>query len=100
MLGREWERLVALYNFPKPHSHHLRTTNPVESPFAALPLRTSVAKRSKRVRSAEALIWKTLMIAEKKFRRLNAAELLKEVAKRRKFIDGVAVKNINRKLAA
>jgi hypothetical protein len=78
-------------------------TNPVESPFAALRLRTSAAKRFKKVGSAEALIWKTLMIAERKFRRLNAPELLTEVWEGRKFVDGVAAKtgnHVTRRLAA
>ena len=42
---------------------HLRTTNPLESPFAALRLRTDAAKRYKRVDRATAVIWKMLMIA-------------------------------------
>lgn len=104
-LCRDWERMVAFYNFPKDHWRHLRTTNVVESPFAALRLRTSAAKRFKKVASAEALIWKTLMIAEMKFRRLNAPELLKEVAAGKKAVDGVAVNEsnrnkVNRELAA
>ena len=99
-LGRDWERLVAFSHFPKDHWRHLRPTNPVESPFAALRLRPSAAKRYKKVTSAEALIWKTLMIAETKFRRLNAPQLLNEVADGKKFVDGVAVNKINRKLAA
>ena len=44
----------------------------VESPFAALRLRTTAAKRFKRVESATALIWKLLLVAEKRFRRLDA----------------------------
>jgi putative transposase len=94
-LCRDWERLVAFYNFPKDHWRHLRTSNPVESPFAALRLRTSAAKRFKKVTSAEALIWKTLMIAEKKFRRLNAPELLKEVWEEKQFVNGVAARKAN-----
>lgn len=46
----------------------------MESPFAALRLRTAAAKRFKKVASAMELIWKTLMMAEKKFRRLNAPD--------------------------
>jgi transposase-like protein len=102
-LCRDWERLVAFYNFPQEHWRHLRTSNPVESPFAALRLRTSAAKRFTKVASAEALIWKTLLIAEKKFRRLNAPELLKEVWEGKPFVDGVAVKKgngVSRRLAA
>ena len=42
------------------HWKHLRTTSVVESPFAAVRLRTTAAKRFKRVESATALIWKLL----------------------------------------
>lgn len=72
----------------------------VESPFAAVRLRTDAAKRYKKVAHAEALIWKVLMIAEKKFRRLNPPQLLEEVCQGRRFVDGVAVKKVNRRLAA
>ena len=52
-LERDWDRMVTFYDFPKEHWGHLRTTNPVESPFAALRLRTDAAKRYKRVRSGD-----------------------------------------------
>ena len=42
-------------------------------------LRTDDARRYKKVASAEALIWKILMVAEKKFRRLNSSELFEQV---------------------
>ena len=99
-LCRDWERMVTFYRFPKEHWHHLRTTNVVESPFAAVRLRTDAAKRYRKVANAEALIWKVLMIAEKKFRRLNAPKLLEEVYRGKKFVDGVAVTKVNRRLAA
>jgi transposase-like protein len=99
-LCRDWERMVTFYRFPREHWHHLRTTNIVESPFASVRLRTDAAKRYKKVPNAEALIWKILMIAEKKFRRLDAPHLLEEVYKGRKFVDGVVVKKINGRLAA
>ena len=56
VLEDDWERMVAFYDFPEDHWKHLRTTNVVESPFAAVRLRTSAAKRFKRVESATALI--------------------------------------------
>ena len=79
VLEDDWERMVAFYDFPEDHWKHLRTTNVVESPFAAVRLRTSAAKRFKRVESATALIWKLLLVAEKRFRRLDAPHLLKDV---------------------
>ena len=48
VLEDDWERMVAFYDFPEDHWKHLRTTNVVESPFAALRLRTTAAKRFKR----------------------------------------------------
>ena len=71
---------MTFYAFPKEHWKHLRTTNVVESPFAAVRLRTAAAKRFKKVENATAVIWKTLLVAEQTFRRLDAPELLAEVA--------------------
>jgi len=48
-LVRDWERMVTFYRFPKDHWIHLRTTNPVESPFSAVWLRTDAARRYKKV---------------------------------------------------
>jgi transposase-like protein len=89
VLDRDWEAMLAFYRFPKEHWGHLRTTNPLESPFAALRLRTDAAKRFKRVDAATAFIWKMLMVAERRFRRLNAPELLKEVYQGVQFNDGM-----------
>jgi transposase-like protein len=57
--------MVTFYQFPRAHWKHLRTSNPAESPFAAVRLRTAAAKRFKKVENATAVIWKTLLIAEK-----------------------------------
>jgi transposase-like protein len=91
-LDRDWERLVTFYAFPQAHWKHLRTTNPVESPFAAVRLRTAAAKRYQRVENATAVIWKTLLIAEHTFRRLDAPELLAEVAEGVVYVNGERVR--------
>jgi hypothetical protein len=70
-LDQDWKRLVTFYEFPKAHWKHLRTSNPIESPFAAVRLRTAAAKRYKKVENATAVIWKTLLIAEGGSTRLN-----------------------------
>jgi transposase-like protein len=90
-LQRDWDRMVTFHDYPKEHWTHLRTTNPVESPFAAVRLRTTAAKRYKRVENATALIWKLLCVAEKTLRRLNAPHLLAAVAAGAKYADGMAV---------
>lgn len=90
-LLRDWERMVTFYSFPNEHWVHIRTTNVVESPFSSVRLRTDAAKRFKKVQNATAMIWKLLMVAEKRFRRFKGFELLKEVYHGKEFADGVAV---------
>lgn len=91
-LERDWDRMVTFYQFPREHWRHLRTTNIIESPFAALRLRTGAAKRFKKVTNATAMIWKMLMLAEKRFRKLDASDKLKQVFAGIQFKDGVEVR--------
>jgi putative transposase len=93
-LERDWERLVAFYSFPQEHWKHLRTTNPVESPFAAVRLRTAAGKRYRKVANATALIWRVLLVAERSFRRLDHPELLAEVAEGAAYEDGVRIARV------
>ncbi|MDR7525822.1 MAG: transposase [Armatimonadota bacterium] len=88
-LGRDWDRMVTFYRYPQEHWRHLRTVNVVESPFAALRLRTDAAKRFKKVERAAAVIWKMLMVAQTRFRRLNAPELLAKVYVGVRYEDGI-----------
>ena len=90
-LADDWDRMVTFYRYPKKHWIHLRTSNIVESPFAVVRLRTNAAKRYKKSSRAAAVIWKSLLIAEKTFRRLNAPELLKEVMEGAEFKDGTRI---------
>jgi len=89
LLEEDWERLVAYYALPKEHWKHLRTTNPVESPFASVRLRTTAAKRYKRVENATAMIWKLLLVAEQGFRKVNAPELMAKVAAGATYVNGI-----------
>jgi putative transposase len=99
-LDEDWERMMTFYGFPKEHWQHLRTTNVVESPFAVVRLRTTAAKRYKKVANATAVIWKTLLVAEKSFRRLNAPELLAEVADGANYVNGHRVKGTKARVSA
>ena len=100
VLEEDFDRMVTFYDFPRAHWKHLRTTNVVESPFASVRLRTTAAKRFKRVESATALIWKLLTVAEKRFRRLDAPHLLPDVFEGRTFVDGEPVPSHQRDAAA
>ena len=87
-LERDWERMVAYYAFLKDHWQHVRTTNVVESPFAAVRLRTSAAKRFKKIENATALIWRVLLVVEQHFRKLSAPHLCVEVFAGVAYADG------------
>lgn len=100
LLDKDWERMVTFYQFPKEHWRHLRTTNPIESPFAALRLRTDAAKRFKRVDNAVAVICKMLLLAERRFRRLCAPEKAMEVYLGAEFVDGQRVLVMSQREAA
>ncbi|MDA2910833.1 hypothetical protein MYX04_07880 [Nitrospiraceae bacterium AH_259_D15_M11_P09] len=72
----------------QPWAQRLRTTNPVESPFAAARLRTDAAKRFKKVANATAVIWRMLLVAERAFRRVKHPELMSEVYRGVQYVDG------------
>lgn len=99
-LAHDWERMIAYYAFPREHWKHLRTTNIIESPFAAVRLRTTAAKRFKKVENATALIWKTLLVVEQHFRKLNAPHLCTTVYDGATYRDGVRVIPSTRDLRA
>ena len=60
----------------------------------------AAAKRFKKVENATAVIWKTLLIAEKTFRRLDAPELLADVASGVVYVNGVRAVNQRERKAA
>lgn len=100
LIDHDWDQMITFYQFPKEHWLHLRTSNPVESPFSAVRLRTDAARRYKKTQTATALIWKTLMIVQKHFRKLNAPELLKDVFEGARYVDGIRVNELETKVAA
>ena len=92
LIDENWEQMVSFYRFPRGHWRQLRTSNVVESPFAALRLRTAAAKRFKKVANATAVVWKMSLLAERKFRRINSPELLPAVVAGQRYHDGLPIK--------
>lgn len=87
-----WDRLTTYYDFPREHWKHLRTSNVVESPFSRVRLRTAASRRFKSQVNATCLIWKTMMVAEMSFRKLNAPHLVDKVADGKKYDNGKEVR--------
>lgn len=89
-LLRDWEDFVRFYDFPKEHWPHLRTTNPIESPFAAVRLRTDVAKRMHRRENAVYLVFKIIQRLSRFWRPLNGGQTIMQLLLQgARFQDGV-----------
>jgi putative transposase len=90
-LDRDWKHLTAFYAFPAEHWRHLRTTNPIESSFATVKLRTRVTKGAGSKAAALGMAFKLLKAAEDRWRRFNGHELVVDVLAGATFKDGIRV---------
>jgi len=94
-LDRDWKPLTAFYDYPAEHWRHLRTTNPIESSFATVRLRTRVTKGAGSKAAALAMAYKLLESAQERWRRFNGHELVADVLNGMKFKDGIRVTDEN-----
>ncbi|QDU66542.1 IS256 family transposase [Engelhardtia mirabilis] len=90
-LLKDREAMLAFYDFPAEHWRHLRTTNPIESTFATIRLRTSRTKGAGSRAACLAMVYKLAKSAEKTWRKLNGHEHLGDVIRGVQFKDGIKV---------
>jgi putative transposase len=90
-LKKDRDVLLAFYDFPAQQWQHLRTTNPIESTFATVRLRTYKTKGSGSVDACLPMVFKLVQAAEKNWRRLLGYELIQDVINGVEFKDGVKV---------
>ena len=90
-LDKDWDALTAFFDFPAEHWRHLRTTNPIESSFATVKLRTRVTKGAGSKKAALAMAYKLLDAAQERWRRFNGHELVADVLTGATFKDGIKV---------
>ena len=88
-LAKDREELLAFYDFPAEHWPHLRTTNPIESTFATVKLRTAKTRGCLSRQTMLTMVFKLCRSAEKRWRRLQGYRRLGEVIENVKFINGV-----------
>ena len=87
---RDWEDFVTFYHYPREHWIHLRTTNPLESVFSGVRLRTDATRRMKRRDNALYLVFKIVERLSRNWRSLNGgATLMTLVLEGRTFKDGI-----------
>ena len=87
-LKKDKEKLLAFYDFPAPHWGHIRTTNPIESTFATVRLRTSKTRNCVSRNTILAMVFKLMCTAQKRWKRLKGFELIADVIEGVKFING------------
>jgi putative transposase len=88
-LAKDREVLLTFYDFPAEHWVHLRTTNPIESTFATVRLRTDKTKGCGSRLATLTMVFKSLQSAEQFWRLLNGSRLLEDVVQGVQFVDGL-----------
>ena len=98
-LVKDRKALLAFYDFPAAHWQHIRTTNPIESTFATIRLRTRKTRNCVSAKSGLSLMHQLAMSAQKRWRRLRGFRQLTDVVAGVKFVDGIDQRTISRKAA-
>ena len=88
-LSKDRDVLLAFYDFPAEHWIHIRTTNPIESTFATVRLRTVKTKGCGSRMATLTMVFKLAESASGRWRRLNRHELIQDVIAGVTFTDGV-----------
>ena len=97
---RDWEDFVTFYHYPKEHWVHLRTSNPLESIFSGVRLRTDAARRMRSRDNALYLVFKMVERLSDHWRALNGGEnLMALVLEGAVFQDGLRQPKESRQLA-
>jgi len=88
-LTKDRDRLLNFYDFPAKHWKHLRSTNPIESTFATIRLKTAKTKGCLSRKTALAMVFKLLLSTRRKWRGLTGSDYLAEVIQGVRFEDGI-----------
>jgi transposase-like protein len=90
-LHKDRSALLTFYDFPALHWSHIRTTNPIESTFATVRLRTSKTRGCVSRGGLLAMVFKLMKVAEQKWYKLKGSEFLVQVIQGVRFKDGTQV---------
>jgi putative transposase len=88
-LVKDRDVLLTFYDFPAEHWGHLRTTNPIESTFATVRLRTTRTKGSGSRIACLTMVFKLAQAAQSSWRKLNGFALLTDIIKGVRFKNGI-----------
>jgi len=89
-LIKDKDEMLAFYDFPAKHWHHIRTTNPIESVFATVRLRSNKVKNCVSEATLSSMVFKLTQSAEKRWMRIRGFDELENVIQGVNFVDGIA----------
>jgi transposase-like protein len=90
-LKKDRNELMVFYNYPAEHWKHLRSTNPIESTFATVRLRTKKTKGCGSRIATLTMVFKLLLSAQKRWKRLRSYRKIKDVLNGVEFKDGIMI---------
>jgi transposase-like protein len=88
-LQKDRKVLLTFYDFPAEHWRHIRTTNPIESTFSTVRLRTAKVRSCFSSETVVTMAFKLCQCAQKRWQRLHGSKKLAEVIRGVIFIDGI-----------
>jgi len=88
-LEKDRDKLLNFYSYPAEHWKHIRTTNPIESTFATVRLRTKKVRNCFSSQSVVTMAFQLCRCAEKRWQKINAVKKLAKVIEGVQFVDGV-----------
>jgi len=88
-LKKDRDKLLTFYDFPAEHWRHIRTTNPIESTFATVRLRTDKVRSCFSSKTVVTMAFKLCQCAQKRWQRLYGYRKLGKVIRGVKFINGI-----------
>ncbi|MCD4811375.1 IS256 family transposase [bacterium] len=88
-LQKDREILLTFYDFPAEHWRHIRTTNPIESTFSTVRLRTAKVRSCFSSKTVVTMAFKLCQCAQRRWQRLYGYRKLGKVIRGIKFINGI-----------
>ena len=88
-LQKDREVLLTFYDFPAEHWRHIRTTNPIESTFSTVRLRTAKVRSCFSSKTVVTMAFKLCQCAQKRWQRLHSSKKLAEVIRGVIFVNGI-----------
>lgn len=92
-LEKDWDKMNQFFKFPAKHWPHIKTSNPIESAFATVKLRTKSTKGAGNAEMAKIMAFKLLREAEKKWRKIRGSNEIIKILAGNFYEDGVLLDN-------